>query len=137
MENDTTSGFMLCPNDGMRFPVAKSRFVSMHTLARSQQGKNKSQRKEQVRKGGLPALSDGLSCWDHSGGKPPFLTCSFPADLLTCSILVFVGRQFSDCDRWRLRSLMAVMFRNRPGAPQQPFVHEDTFRTLHSTVESR
>jgi len=34
MENDTTSGFMLCPNDGMRFPVAKSRFVSMHTLAR-------------------------------------------------------------------------------------------------------
>ena len=76
MENDTTSGFMLCPNDGMRFPVAKSRFVSMHTLARSQQGKNKSQRKEQVRKGGLPALSDGLSCWDHSGGKPPFLTCS-------------------------------------------------------------
>src|SRR4029078_12567443 len=50
---------------------------------------------------------------------------------------LLTGRQFSDCDCSRLRLLVAVMFRNRPGTRPQPFVHEDTFRTLHSTVESR
>jgi len=49
---------------------------------------------------------------------------------------LLAGRQFSGCDCWRLRLLVAVTYRNRPGT-QQPFVHEGTCRTLHSTVESR
>src|SRR5438093_1411079 len=37
---------------------------------------------EQVRKGGLPPLVGTRTCWSFvawptSGGKPPFLTCSF------------------------------------------------------------
>jgi len=48
----------------------------------SPQNKEQFQNEEQVRKGGLPPLvaptqNIGENDWATSGGKPPFLTCSF------------------------------------------------------------
>ena len=55
------------------YPYAEIRIPSN---AADYPGQKELSRTEKVRKGGLPPVTR-LICWDHSGGKPPFLTCFY------------------------------------------------------------